>query len=342
VASNDKKMQYRYLGSSGLKVSTLSFGYWASYGVKDECTQDLSDSIMKQAFENGINFFDNAEAYGSEGSAEKIMGQSIQNLGWKRSDIVVSTKIYFGFVQVRGPNDRGLSRKHLLEGMESSLKRLQLDYVDIVFAHRPDAGTPMLEVVRGFSHLVNTGKAFYWGTSEWTAQQLTEAYWIAIHHNLVPPTCEQPHYNLFYRQKMEKDFLPLFREPYGLGTTIWSPLNSGVLTGKYNNGIPEGSRLAHKDYAQLLKKHLDNVPKVKELEPIAKELGCTLGQLAIAWCCLNKNVSTVILGATSGEQLVENLGSLEIVPKLTPEIVARIEEIVKTKPEPEQGFGRER
>jgi len=266
------------------------------------------------------------------------MGKSLKNLGWKRSDYVVSTKLFWGG---KGPNDTGLSRKHLLEGMNNSLKRLQLDYVDIIFAHRPDVGTPMEEIVRGFSHIVNTGLALYWGTSEWTSQQITEAYWISRVYNLVPPSVEQPQYNLFTRQKMEKEYLPLFREPYGIGTTIWSPLNSGILTGKYKDGIPEGSRLAHSSY-QFLKRHLANVSKVTELEPIATEIGCNVAQLAIAWCAVNPNVSTVLLGATSTAQLDENLGALNVISKLTPDILTRIDDIVKSKPELEFAFGRER
>jgi voltage-dependent potassium channel beta subunit len=271
------------------------------------------------------------------GDAEVIMGQSLKNLGWKRSDYVVSTKLFWGG---NGPNDKGLSRKHLVEGMKASLKRLQLDYVDIIFAHRPDVGTNMEEVVRGFSYLVDSGMALYWGTSQWSSQQITEAYWISKLHNLVPPSVEQPEYNLFARERMEKDYLPLFNEPYRIGTTIWSPLNSGILTGKYNKGIPEGSRLDHPNY-QFLKRYLANVPKVVELEPIAAELGCTLSQLAIAWCAANRNVSTVLLGASSPEQLIENLEALNVIPKLTPEVLAKIDAIVKNKPEQEGTFGRD-
>jgi voltage-dependent potassium channel beta subunit len=338
AATAENKMTYRYMGKSGLKISVLSFGYWATFGAKAEATQELSDKTLKLAYDNGINFFDNAETYGvNTGDAEVIMGQSLKNLGWKRSDYVVSTKLFWGG---NGPNDKGLSRKHLVEGMKASLKRLQLDYVDIIFAHRPDVGTNMEEVVRGFSYLVDSGMALYWGTSQWSSQQITEAYWISKLHNLVPPSVEQPEYNLFARERMEKDYLPLFNEPYRIGTTIWSPLNSGILTGKYNKGIPEGSRLDHPNY-QFLKRHLTNVPKVVELEPIAAELGCTLSQLAIAWCAANRNVSTVLLGASSPEQLIENLEALNVIPKLTPEVLAKIDAIVKNKPEQEGTFGRD-
>jgi voltage-dependent potassium channel beta subunit len=328
-------MIYKFLGNTGLRVSVLSLGAWASYGVRsDACTQ-----CMRTAFENGINFFDNAEGYGVNiGDAEKIMGDSLKELGWKRSDYVISTKFFFGG---QGENDRGVSRKHLFDAVRASLGRLQLDYIDIVFAHRPDYGTPMEEIVRGFTHIINQGQALYWGTSEWTSQQITEAYWIARCYGLVPPSVEQPQYNIFERQKMEKEYLPIFKLPYGIGTTIWSPLNSGVLTGKYKNGIPDDSRLAHKNYAELLKPHLKNVPKAIELEEVAKKLGSPLSQLAIAWCLKNPNVSTVLLGATKVEQLLENLGSLEVLPKLTPEVMQEIEEIVGNKPKPEPTFGRE-
>jgi len=330
-------MTYRYLGGTGIRVSVLSLGAWGTYGVKAD--QEACTECMRIAFENGINFFDNAEVYGTNtGDAELLMGESLKQLNWKRQDYVISTKLFWGG---KGHNIIGLSRKHLIEGMESSLKRLQLDYVDIVYAHRPDIGTPMEEIVRGFSHLVQTGKAYYWGTSEWTSQQITEAYWIAKMNNLVPPSVEQPQYSMFVRDKMEHDYLPIFRGPYKIGTTIWSPLNSGILTGKYNKGIPEGSRLAQKGYDVMLKKNLDNVPKVIELEEIAKKIGCSVGNLAIAWCTINQNVSTVILGASNPKQLVENLESLSVIPKLTPDILAEIEKILKNKPEEVMGFGRE-
>lgn len=329
-------MEYRYLGKSGIQVSVLSLGSWATYGVKSE--QDACTECMKAAFDAGINFFDNAETYGTNvGDAERVMGVSLKTLGWKRSQYVIATKIFWGGSTV---NERGVSRKHLIEGLDASLARLQLDYVDLVFAHRPDIGTPIEEIVRGFTHLINTGKALYWGTSEWNAQQITEAYWVARHYNLIPPTMEQPQYNMFVREKVEKDYLPLYKEPYGIGTTIWSPLSSGILTGKYNKEIPTDSRLAHKSYSEMLKKKLDDVPKVIELEPIAKRLGCSIGNLAIAWCIKNPNVSTVILGASSLGQLKENLESLKVTPLLTPEIMTEIEKILKNKPEKDLAWGR--
>lgn len=330
-------MIYRYLGKSGLMVSALSLGAWATYGVKsgeEDCYQ-----CMKTAFEAGINFFDNAETYGEKaGDAEIVMGNALKRLGWKRSDYVISTKIFWGG---KGKNDKGLSRKHLTEAMDACLERLQLTYVDMVFAHRFDIATPVEEVVRGFTHLINTGKAMYWGTSEWTSQQITEAYWIAKCHNLIPPTMEQPQYNMFCRERVEKEYAPLYKEPYGYGTTIWSPLASGVLTGKYNKGIPEGSRLAHKSYAEMLKGTLQHVPKVIELEKIATELGASVGNLAIAWCLKNNNVSTVILGASNVNQIKENLGALEVLPKLTPEVMQKIEDILANKPKPDNAFGRD-
>jgi len=331
------KMPYRYLGKSGLYVSVFSLGAWATYGLKsgeEECYQ-----CMKVAFEAGVNFFDNAEAYGENiGDAEIVMGRALKRLGWKRSDYVISTKIFFGG---NGKNDRGVSIKHLIEGVNKSLERLQLSYVDLIFAHRPDYATPMEEIVRGFTHLINSGKALYWGTSEWTSQQLTEAYWIAKINHLIPPTMEQPEYNMFHRERVEKEYLPLYQEPYGLGTTIWSPLKSGVLTGKYNKGIPEGSRLAHKNYAEMLKGNLEHVPKVIELEKIAQELGCSVGNLAIAWCALNPHVSTVILGASNVDQIKENLLALDVIPKLTPPVIEKIEAILNNKPKPEVTFGRD-
>lgn len=331
------EMIYRYLGKSGLVVSALSLGSWGTYGVKS--SEDDCYDCMKFAFENGINFFDTAETYGDKhGDAEIVMGNALKRLNWKRAEYVIATKIFWGG---KTKNERGLSRKHVLEAIDNCLSRLQLTYVDMVFAHRPDAVTPMEEVVRAFSHLVNTGKVHYWGTSEWSSQQITEAYWIAKVHNLVPPTMEQPQYNMFAREKLEKEYLPLYKEPYGIGTTTWSPLSGGVLTGKYNNGIPEGSRLSLKAYGDMLKGTLQNIPKVIELEKIAKEIGCTVGNLAIAWCVSNKNVSTVILGASGVDQLKENLKCLEVVPKLTPEVLQKIEEILGNKPKQDPLFNRD-
>jgi voltage-dependent potassium channel beta subunit len=297
---------------------------------------------MKAAFDSGINFFDNAEVY-AQGQSETVMGQSIINNGFKREDIVVATKIFFG-TGGWGPNAKGLSKKHLIEGLNASLKRLQLDYVDLVFAHRPDTETPMEEIVRGFNQLINQGKAFYWGTSEWTAQQLTEAHTVAARLGLEGPVMEQPQYNLFERENVEKEYLPLY-ENFGLGTTIWSPLYSGVLTGKYNDGIQSGTRLGNDDFwGKVLSDRIATaegqakIDKVKEFVKVADKIGCTAAQLAIAWCVKNPDVSTVITGASKVEQLESNVKSLDFLDKLTPEILNEIEDIFKTKPTPVQNF----
>lgn len=334
-------MPYRLLGNTGLRVSVLSFGSWATFGVKAEL--DACKECMKMAYDAGVNFFDNAEAYGTKrGDSELIMGQLFKEFGWERSSYVLATKLFWGG---DGVNEKGLSRKHIIEGMNKSLQRLQTDYVDLIFAHRPDVMTTTEEVVRAFSHLVNTGKALYWGTSEWSSQQITEAFWIARVYNLVPPVMEQPEYNMFTRERFEKEYAPLYRSPYGIGTTIWSPLNSGILTGKYNDGIPEGSRLAQTGYGFLndrfQKVKDDRIPKVKALAELATELGCTLPQLAVAWCIKNPNVSTCILGASKPSQLQDNLGALSVLPKLTDAVMQRIETILGNKPAAVLTWGRE-
>lgn len=325
-------MEYRNLGKSGLKVSALSLGAWVTFG--DQIGVDTAYECMAAAYEAGVNFFDNAEVY-AEGKAETIMGQVLKRAGWKRSDLVISTKIFWGG---DGPNDTGLSRKHLVEGVDAALERLQLDYVDLVFCHRPDIHTPVEETVWAMNHILNQGKAFYWGTSEWNAQQITEAHAVARREHLIPPTMEQPQYNMFHRARVESEYAPLYRE-FGLGTTIWSPLASGFLTGKYNRGIPEGSRLDMEGY-EWLKRELESeegqakINKVRQLEPLAAELDCTMAQLAIAWCLKNPNVSTVITGASRVEQVHENMKTLELSEKLTPEILERIETILENRPEP--------
>jgi voltage-dependent potassium channel beta subunit len=329
-------MQYRYLGRSGLQVSALSLGAWVTYG--EQVGEAAAQACMEAAYEGGVNFFDNAEAYAS-GRAETIMGNVIKKEGWKRSDLVVSTKIFWGG---EGPNDVGLSRKHIIEGVEASLARLQLNYVDLVFCHRPDIYTPIEETVRAMNQVLDQGKAFYWGTSEWSAEQIMEAYRIARREHLIPPLMEQPQYNMIHREKVESEFALLYDE-IGLGTTIWSPLASGFLTGKYNQGVPEGSRLDTEGY-EWLRKRLKKefwqqvIDKVRQLTPIAEELGATMAQLALAWCLKNPNVSTVITGATRPEQVHENIKSLEIVKKLDEEVMARIEDILDNKPEPPHDF----
>lgn len=321
-------MQYRHLGRTGLKVSLLSYGSWVSFGNQI----DVKDAklLLSRCRECGVNFFDNAEVY-ANGRAEEIMGQAIKELGWKRSDVVISTKIFWGGP---GPNDKGLSRKHIVEGVKASLKRLDMEYVDIVFCHRPDITTPIEETVRAMNYMINKGWAFYWGTSEWNARQITEAWEIAIRLGLIGPAAEQPEYNLLARDKVEVEYVPLYNN-YGLGLTTWSPLASGVLTGKYSkDSIPPDSRFSLENYKNLASRSLveDVLAKVKGLKPIAAELGVTLPQLAIAWCASNPNVSTVITGATKEHQIIENMKALDVIPLLTPEVLERIEAVVQTKP----------
>ncbi|HRI57443.1 MAG TPA: aldo/keto reductase [Anaerolineae bacterium] len=329
-------MQYRHLGRSGLQVSALSFGAWVTFA--QQYGEDLAFDCMKAAYDAGVNFFDNAEAY-AQGQAEVVMGNVIRRAGWKRSDLVVSTKVFWGG---DGPNDTGLSRKHVIEGANAALARMQLDYVDLIFCHRPDIYTPIEETVRAMSYLVNSGKAFYWGTSEWSAADIMEAYQIARREHLVPPTMEQPQYHMLHRERVEKEYARLYQE-IGLGTTIWSPLASGLLTGKYNDGIVEGTRMSLAGY-EWLRKNLEspqgqaNLAKARQLAPLAAELGCTQSQLAIAWCLKNPNVSTVITGASRPEQVVENMAALAVVEKLTPEMMNRIEGILDNKPTPPSDY----
>jgi len=329
-------MEYRYLGKSGLKVSALSFGAWVTFG--DQIGEDIAYNCMKEAYDAGVNFFDNAEAY-SAGEAEIMMGKVIKKANWKRSDLVLSTKIYWGG---KGPNDRGLSRKHIIEGTNTALQRLQTDYVDLIFCHRPDLHTPIEETVRAMNHVIDQGKAFYWGTSEWNAAQIMEAYQIARREHLIPPLMEQPEYSMLHREKVEKEYLPLYKK-IGLGTTIWSPLKSGVLTGKYNNGIPEKSRLSLESYEWLKNsilsdEGLQNIEKVKKLTSIADELGISMSGLALAWALKNTNVSTVITGASRAEQVKKNMKSINYVELLTDEIMEKIENVLQNKPTPEKDW----
>lgn len=329
-------MEYRYLGKSGLQVSALSLGAWVTYG--GQVGEDIAFQCMESAYKSGVNFFDNAEAY-ADGEAETVMGKVIKRAGWKRSDLVISTKIFWGG---KGPNDTGLSRKHVIEGTIASLERLQLDYVDLLFCHRADIHTPIEETVRAMNYLIDQGKVFYWGTSEWSADKIMEAWAVARRENLIPPLMEQPEYNMFDRRRVEREYAHLYDE-IGLGTTIWSPLDSGILTGKYNQGIPKNSRLDLEGFDWLREGYesqegKEKIQKVGKLMHIAEELGCTMAQLALAWCLANPQVSTVITGASKPEQVEENMASLEIVPKLTAEIMERIEEILDNKPEPETDF----
>jgi len=329
-------MEYRYLGRSGLKVSALSLGAWITFG--QQINDDFAYECMKVAYDAGINFFDNAEAY-AHGNAEIVMGSLIKKAGWKRSDLVLSTKIFWGG---DGPNDTGLSRKHIFEGLNASLKRLQMDYVDLVFCHRPDIYIPVEETVWAMNQAILQGKALYWGTSEWSAQRIMEAYGIARREHLIPPQMEQPEYNMFHRERIEREYTPLYRE-IGLGTTIWSPLASGLLTGKYNEGIPQGTRISLKGYEWLREEFeseeaRQNISKARRLAPIAEELGCSMAQMALAWCLKNRDVSTVIMGASRPEQVRENLGALEVTELLTSDVIQRIEAVLGNKPEPEEDY----
>lgn len=329
-------MEYRNLGKAGIKLSALSLGAWVTYG--GQVNEEVAYECMTAAYEAEVNFFDNAEAYAS-GNAEVVMGNVIKRTGWKRSDLVVSTKLFWGG---DGPNNSGLSFKHISEGINASLKRLQMDYVDLIFCHRPDTETPIEETVWAMNQVIRQGKAFYWGTSEWSATEIMEAYGVARREHLMPPSMEQPQYHMFHRQKVESEFLRLYRE-IGLGTTIWSPLASGLLTGKYNQGIPKGSRLDLEGFGWL-KERLDdeawkdNLKKLNDLDKIAKELGGTLAQLALAWCLKNPNVSTVITGASKAEQVRENMKALEIYQQMGDDVMGRIDEILQNKPEGEPNY----
>lgn len=325
-------MEYRHLGKSGLKVSALSLGAWVTMG--SQIDDDVAGECMHAAHEAGVNFFDNAEAYGG-GKAETTMGRVLAKSGWKRSSYVVSTKIFWGG---EGPNDKGLSHKHVIEGVNAALDRLQLTYVDLCFCHRPDPETPIEETVRAMDVLVRQGKIFYWGTSEWSAAEIVRAHGIAKDNGLTPPVMEQPQYNMLWRRRVELEYAPLYKE-LGYGTTIWSPLASGVLTGKYNDGIPKGSRLDLENMKWLAEMVLDEerIARVKNLAPIASVLGCTMAQLAIAWCLKNPNVSTVITGASRKEQVVENMKALDVAKNLDKNAMKRIEEILANAPSAEDG-----
>jgi len=329
-------MEYRYLGKSGLQVSALSYGAWVTFS--DQVDEEIANNCMVEAYNAGVNFFDNAEVY-ANGRAEIVMGKIIKRKGWNRSDMVISTKIFWGGDR---PNDRGLSRKHIIEGMDASLQRLQLDYVDLVFCHRPDIHSPIEETVWAMNQLISQGKAFYWGTSEWSADQIMEAYYIARREHLIPPLMEQPQYNMIHRDKVEKEYVHLYQE-IGLGTTIWSPLAGGLLTGKYNNGIPEGTRASLKGYEWLRSRFesieaKNQISKVRQLTAIAEELGCSMAQLALAWCLKNPHVSTVITGASRPQQVIENMKAIEIANKISDEKMERIEAILDNKPKSETDF----
>ena len=326
-------MEYRNLGKSGLRVSELSYGSWVTFSI--QLDKAKAKKTMKHAYDKGINFFDNAEAYAS-GASEKIMGEVLSDLGLQRDTYIVSSKVFWGGQAV---TQRGLNSKHIRDACDSALKRLQVDYLDMYFCHRPDFHTPVEETVRAMDVLVKQGKILYWGTSEWSADRIREAYSIAYQYGLTPPSMEQPQYNMFHREKLEKEYLGLFSSE-GLGTTIWSPLASGILTGKYNEGIPKGSRMTLPDYKFLRdglesKKGAENIKKVIKLSKIAEKLDISMAQLSIAWCLKNKNVSTVILGATTIKQLDENIKAADYVSLLDVKVMDLIEKIIKNKPNPE-------
>jgi len=324
-------MEYRRLGKSGLQVSALSFGSWVSFSK--QINDKVADELMGIAYENGINFFDNAEIY-ALGESEKMMGRVIKKKKWDRSSYLVSSKVFWGW---RGkenkPNQTGLSRKHVIEACDEALQRLQVEYLDMYFCHRPDKNTPIVETVLAMNQLIQQGKVLYWGTSEWSGVEIMEAHRVAAEYRLIGPTMEQPQYNMFEREKIEKEYLDVFRH-VGMGTTIWSPLASGLLSGKYNDGVPKNSRFALEGFDWLKERWMldDNLKKVKKLSELADKLGISMACLSIAWCINNPNVSTAILGATKKQQLLENLKSLEAQKLLTPEIMGKIDAIMKNKP----------
>lgn len=324
-------MEYRRLGRSGLQLSVLSFGSWVTF--HKQIDDSIADELMGIAYERGINFFDNAETY-ALGESEKMMGRVLKKKNWDRTSYTVSSKAFFGW---RGkenkPNQTGLSRKHLVEACHEALNRLQLDYLDLYFCHRPDLSVPIDEVVWTMHNLILQGKVLYWGTSQWSGAEIMEAHRVAQQFNLIAPVMEQPQYNMFERFKMELDYLTVFQN-VGLGTTIWSPLAAGFLTGKYNEGFPEGSRLAIQGFEWLRERWVqeEKMKKVKQLTEFAKKMGVSLASLAIAWTIKNPNVTTAILGATRKEQLEENLKALDVLPKLDNSVIDQIEKILQNKP----------
>jgi voltage-dependent potassium channel beta subunit len=324
-------MEYRRLGKSGLQLSVLSFGSWVSFSK--QINDKKAEELMSYAYDQGVNFFDNAEVY-ALGESEKMMGRILSKKKWDRTSYCVSSKVFFGWRGTENkPNQTGLSRKHITEACHEALQRLKVDYLDLFLCHRPDKNTPIEETVLAMNTLIQQGKILYWGSSEWSAAEIMEAHKIAADYRLIAPVVEQPQYNLFERSKIENEFLHLFNT-VGMGTTIWSPLATGILTGKYNDGAPKGSRLAMKDFNWLAERWLtkDKLDKVKKLAVVAKDLKISMPQLAIAWCIQNKHVTTAILGATKKEQLTDTLQAVEILPKLTAEVNERIEKIMGNKP----------
>jgi voltage-dependent potassium channel beta subunit len=327
-------MEFRRLGKSGLQVSTLSFGAWVTFGTQLDTNSALE--LMGAAYDHGCNFFDNAEVY-ARGQAETIMGQALSKAGWRRDSYIVSSKVFGGAIDNPSPIQRGLSRKHVYEACHQAIKRLQCEYLDLYFCHRPDRSTPIEETVRAMTELIQRGDVLYWGTSEWSAQELMEAYAVARQYNLIPPTMEQPQYNMFTRYRVEVEYNRLYNpDTLGLGTTIWSPLASGLLTGKYNDVVPNDTRINLPGY-EWLKARFEseegqtNLDKVRGLAKIAADLGTTLPKLALAWCVKNEHVSTVITGASKVAQVHENFAALEVVPQITGDVMTAIDAVLGNK-----------
>lgn len=320
-------MEYRRLGRSGLQVSELSFGSWLTFAKQIE--DNTAEELMKYAYDNGVNFFDNAEIY-SKGQSEVVMGKILKKMGWSRDTFVLSSKVFWGGDK---PNQTGLSRKHVFEACHAALKRLQVDYLDLYFCHRPDKNTPVEETVRTMNDLIQQGKVLYWGTSEWSAQEIQEAYGIARQYGLIPPTMEQPQYNMLHRERVEVEYYKLYRE-IGMGTTIWSPLASGILSGKYNDGFPDDTRLSIEglDWLKDRVYRDENLEKVRKLTSLAKDLGISMADLALLWVLKNPNVSTAITGASKIDHLKSNIESINSKDLITNEIMDKIEEILANKP----------
>ncbi|XP_029550072.1 voltage-gated potassium channel subunit beta-2 isoform X1 [Salmo trutta] len=340
--SHQTGMKYRNLGKSGLRVSCLGLGTWVTFG--GQITDEMAEQLVCLAYENGINLFDTAEVYAA-GKAEVVLGNVIKKKGWRRSSLVITTKIFWGG---KAETERGLSRKHIIEvcgtvavmhvvvGLKASLERLQLEYVDVVFANRPDPNTPMEETVRAMTHVINQGMAMYWGTSRWSPMEIMEAYSVARQFNQIPPICEQAEYHMFQREKVEVQLPELFHK-IGVGAMTWSPLACGIISGKYDSGVPPYSRASLKGYQWLKDKILSEEgrrqqAKLKELQAIAERLGCTLPQLAIAWCLRNEGVSSVLLGASNTDQLMENIAAIQVLPKLSSSITHEVDSILGNKP----------
>jgi voltage-dependent potassium channel beta subunit len=325
-------MEYRHLGKSGLQVSAFSLGSWVTFG--DQISDETAADLMKTAYDAGINFFDNAEAYAG-GRSEMVMGKILRDMGWSHETFLVSSKVFWGGehnARPAVPNEEGLSRKHVFAACHNALRRLQVDFLDLYLCHRPDPCTPIEETTRAMSDLVTQGKVLYWGTSEWSAQEIMQAHLVARECHLVPPTVEQPQYNLFNRYRVEKEYGRLYTE-YGMGTTVWSPLASGFLTGKHRKGAVEGTRATTVETLGWMKSNFERFARTKgtqleELEKLARETGLSLIHFSLAWCLKNQNVSTIILGASKVAQLTENLRALEVTDKLTPEIMKRVDEFM--------------